>query len=273
MFFVDSHFHPVYSRFKDLFKTKDDFESVYGVDAIVKRATDANVGCMLAIGVELNDIPELQAVTEAHPQVFRTVAVHALEAAKHCEQYTTDEISEILENACSHAKTVGVGEIGLDYHYEKESRKQQDLLFNLQLNLAREQNLPVVIHSREAIDDTVAILKNHSGVRGVIHCFSGEKHFAEKVLDLGFFISITGAVTFKKNTELQETVKYVPRDRLLIETDSPFLAPIPFRGNWNEPSFVVYVARKIAELLNVSEEEVARFSTENFLQLFSKINL
>jgi TatD DNase family protein len=272
MFFVDSHFHPVYSRFKDLFKVENDFESVYGVDAIVKRALEANVRCMLAIGVELNDVPELQAITETYPEVFRTVGVHALEAARHYEQYTMDEISEIIGGACSHAKTVGIGEIGLDYHYEKESRKQQDILFNLQLDLAREQNLPVVIHSREAIDDTIATLKHHPEVRGIIHCFSGEKYFAEKTLDLGYYISIAGTITYKKNIELQDTLKYIPRDRLLIETDSPFLAPVPFRGKWNEPSFVVNVAQKIADLLGISLEEVRDISSRNFFQLFLKIH-
>jgi TatD DNase family protein len=160
----------------------------------------------------------------------------------------------------------------LDYHYEKESKKQQDILFNLQLDLAREQNLPVVIHSREAIDDTIATIKHHPEVRGVIHCFSGEKYFAEKALDLGYFISIPGTITYKKNVELQDTLKYIPRDRLLIETDSPFLAPVPFRGKWNEPSFVVMVAQTIADLLGVSQEEVRDFSARSFFQLFLKIH-
>jgi TatD DNase family protein len=271
MFFVDSHSHLIFSRFKDAFKTED-ISAKYSVEAILKRAADVNVMYMLAIGTELKDVSELQAVAESYSSVFRTVGIHPLEAARHREQYSFNEISEIINNNSVHKKTVGIGEIGLDYYYEKESRKQQDDLFNLQLELAKKNDLPVSIHSREAVDDTIATLKNHNGIKGVIHCFSGEKHFAEKALDLGFYISISGVITYKKATELQDTLKYIPQDRLLIETDCPFLAPVPFRGKINEPSFVVYVAQKIAELLNVSVDDVAVFSSENFLRLFSKIN-
>jgi TatD DNase family protein len=270
MFFVDSHCHPVFSRFRDTLKFENDFADKCSVEALVKRAADANVKYMLAIGTELTDVSELQEITEKYPAVFRTVGVHPLEAAKHCERYSLDEMSAILKHNSRHEKTVGIGEIGLDYHYEKESKKQQDMLFNLQLESAKETDLPVSVHSREAADDIIATLKNHPGAAGVIHCFSGEKYFAEKALDLGFYISISGVVTYKKATELQDTLKYIPRDRLLIETDSPFLAPVPFRGKINEPAFVAVVAQKIAELLDVSVAEVADFSSKNFLRLFSK---
>ncbi|MDR2781961.1 MAG: TatD family hydrolase [Holosporaceae bacterium] len=269
MFFVDSHCHLKFSRFVDAFNAEVGFENKYGVEAIVKRAINANVRCMLNIGTELTDMSYLQEFAETYETVFHTVGVHALEAAKHYELYSLDEISKIIRDNYSHPKVVGIGEIGLDYHYEKESRKQQDTLFNLQLDLAKECGLPVSIHSREAIDDTISVLKNHPDINGVIHCFSGEKHFAEQALDLGFFISISGVITYKKATELQDTLKYIPRDRLLIETDSPFLAPVPFRGKINEPSFVVYVAQKIAELLGIPVEDVAKFSSKNFFNLFS----
>jgi TatD DNase family protein len=225
---------------------------------------------MLAVGTELSDVSELQSITEKYPNVFRTVGIHPLEAKNHCQSYSREEISRVIRDNCAHPKTAGIGEIGLDYHYEKESKKQQDELFNLQLELAEECGLPVSIHSREASDDTIDVLKNHPEVTGVIHCFSGEKRFAEEALDLGFYISISGVVTYKKAAELQDSLKYIPLDRLLIETDCPFLAPVPFRGKPNEPAFVIYAAEKISDLLNLPLEEVADLSSQNFFRLFKK---
>jgi TatD DNase family protein len=225
---------------------------------------------MLAIGTELTDIEELRAVTTEYHGVFRTVGVHPLEALAHYERYSDGEISGIIENSCADVKTIGIGEIGFDYHYEKGSQKQQDKLFNLQLDLAKKHNLPVVIHSREASEDIVDVLKNYAGVTGVIHCFSGEKYFAKRCLDLGFYLSISGIITYKNSIELQDTLRYIPLDRLLIETDSPFLAPAPVRGKLNEPAFVIHIADKISQLLQISLEEVASSSFKNFLNLFSK---
>jgi TatD DNase family protein len=268
MHFVDSHSHLIFSKFED--SVGDNFENKYSVDAIVSRAVEANVKYMLAIGTELSDVDELRAIAEKYPNVFRTVGVHPLEARKHCEIYGRDEIARVIRDNCSHSKSIAIGEIGLDYHYEKESEKQQKDLFNLQLELAGELDLPVSIHSRDASDDVVAIVKDHPKIRGVIHCFSGEKSFAEKALDLGLYISISGVVTYKKATELQDSIKYIPLDQLLIETDCPYLAPVPHRGKPNEPAFVVRVAEKISELLNAPLEEIATFSSRNFFNLFSR---
>ncbi|MDR2723834.1 MAG: TatD family hydrolase [Holosporaceae bacterium] len=271
MFFVDSHCHLSFSRFKNAFKnSENDFLDTYSVGMIIKRALAVNVKYMLVIGTELSDIEELRAITDKYPGIFRTIGIHPLEAAVHCQRYSCNEISRILEDNYQDSKTVGIGEIGFDYHYEKESQKQQDKLFNLQLDLAKKYNLPVSIHSREASDDIIAVLKSHPGVRGVIHCFSGEKHFAEEALDLGFYISISGVITYKSATELQNSLRYIPLNRLLIETDCPFLTPAPFRGKLNEPAFVIHVAEKISELLQVSKGKIATFSSQNFFNVFSK---
>ncbi|MDR0968408.1 MAG: TatD family hydrolase [Holosporaceae bacterium] len=268
MFFVDSHSHLAFSRFKDDFKAAVDDN--YSVDAIITRAADAKVKYMLAVATELSEAAELQAISEKFQNIFVTTGIHPQGAKKHCELYGLDEIARVVRDNCKRPKTVGIGEIGLDYHYERESEKQQKELFNLQLELATELDLPVSIHCRDASEDVAAILKDHPSSKGVIHCFSGEKSFAKKALDLGFYISISGVVTYKKATELQDSIKYVPTDRLLIETDCPFLAPVPYRGKLNEPAFVVHTAKKIAELLDVSLESVADFSSRNFSSLFQK---
>jgi TatD DNase family protein len=184
-FLVDSHCHLVFSHFKNVLpkgETSSDFDEKYAVDAIIKRADAANVKYMLLIGTELSDVSELQVISDKHSNIFRTVGIHPLEAAKHYQLYSFDEISGTIKDNCKFVKTVGIGEIGLDYHYEQESKNQQKEIFNLQLKLAKECDLPVSIHSREAFGDVADILEDHPSVKGVIHCFSGEKRFAERVL-------------------------------------------------------------------------------------------
>jgi TatD DNase family protein len=279
-FLVDSHCHLLFSHFKSVLPRGDassDFDEKYAVDAVIKRAVDANVKYMLLIGTELSDVSELRDISDKYDNVFRTVGIHPLEAAKHHQLYSFDEISGAIRDNCKHVKSVGIGEIGLDYHYERESKNQQKEIFNLQLGLAKECDLPVSIHSREASDDVADILKDHPSVKGVIHCFSGEKRFAEKVLDMGFYISISGTITYKNAIELRNSLKYIPLDRLLIETDSPFLTPDSFpetpglfRKKVNEPAFVAHVAKGISERLDVPLQEVMYHSSKNFFELFSK---
>ncbi|MDR2107085.1 MAG: TatD family hydrolase [Holosporaceae bacterium] len=269
MFFADSHCHLTFSRFAGLFP--EIAGEKYAVDKIISRAEEAGVKYMLTIGTELSDVSELKSIADKYPNVFRTVGIHPLEARKHYPD--RDSAADIIEENCRDPKVVAVGEIGLDYHYETESKKQQEEFFNLQLESAKKFNLPVSIHSRDASADTADILKSHAPLSGVIHCFSGDRSFAKKALDLGFYISSSGDVTYKRATELRESLKYIPTDRLLIETDAPFLAPIPFRGKPNEPAFIVYVAEKIAELLNISAEKVAEFSCRNFFDLFTRADL
>ncbi|MBR1735103.1 MAG: TatD family hydrolase, partial [Alphaproteobacteria bacterium] len=270
---VDSHCHLTVSRFVDHPKNEENDKSFiekYSVDSIVKRANAANVKYMLAIGTELSDVDEIREISESYKNVFRSVGIHPIEAQKTLMAFTQDEIVNTIKNHSELSKTIAIGEIGLDYHFEKNSEFQQKQLFRLQLELAKECKLPVSIHSRDAITDTISILEDYPGVQGVIHCFSGEKDFARRSLDLGFYISISGVVTFKNANELRESLKFIPLDRLLIETDAPFLAPVPFRGKINEPAFVVYTATKIAEILNNNIEEIAQITTENFFKLFNK---
>jgi TatD DNase family protein len=165
------------------------------------------------------------------------------------------------------------GEIGLDYHYDNSPRDAQRVAFTTQLQMARERRLPVVIHTREAEPDTLAILGEEwrdSGLGGIIHCFTGTRAFAEAAIELGFLISLSGVVTFKKAEDLRDTAKHLPLDKILIETDSPFLAPVPYRGKRNEPAYVIETARCLAELRGTQPEEIGRVTSENFKRLFKR---
>lgn len=260
--FIDSHCHLDMQRY--------DVASAGSVDEIIQRAKNADVQYMLNIGTKLDDVEQLQQLSERYSYIFRTVGIHPLEARDHCAKYSEHDITRIISDHAPQQVTVGIGEIGLDYHYDKEGISEQQQLFHLQLDLAEQFHLPVSIHSRDAFEDTVAILRAHPQVTGVMHCFSGDKDFARQVLDLGYYVSFSGVITYKKATDIQEAAQYVPLDRILIETDSPFLAPVPHRGKANEPAFVTFVAQKIAELTEQPLEVIANHSSENFFSLFPK---
>lgn len=182
----------------------------------------------------------------------------------------------IIINYCKHPKIIGIGETGLDYYYQTTNKVTQILSLEQHILASQQTKLPIIIHTRDAEQDTLDVLsseiKNYH-FPGLIHCFTASKHFAKKMLDLGMYISIAGIVTFKNAIDLQEIVRYIPLDRLLIETDSPYLAPIPMRGKQNEPAFVQYVAEKIADLKEIAIINVANATTNNFINLFSKANL
>lgn len=245
----------------------------YSVDGLLMRANSAGVKYVLNIGTELLDIDEMRSISASHGGVFHTIGIHPLEAQRHAQQYSLQDIADILNRNCNGEKLVGIGEIGLDYYYTRESEQEQKKIFELQMDIATKHDFPVVIHSRDAETDTLAILRNHKNARGVIHCFSGSRDFALKALDLGFYISFSGIVTFKNSTAMQRIVGDVPSNRLLVETDAPFLAPDPFRGKINEPAFLVHTAKKIAELRQTTEEQIARLTAENFFDLFSKAKI
>ena len=266
MFFIDSHCHLDVTHIGAPFVPQD-IENL--TELVVQRAFEANVKYMLNIGTKLSDIERLRDISDRYENIFRTVGIHPLEAKYHTDNYKDDEILRIINENCVKQKVVGIGEIGLDYHYDEEHKTEQQKLFHLQMELAQQHNLPVSIHSRDAFDDTVEILVTYPKVKGVMHCFSGSREFAKQVLDFGYYVSISGIVTYKKATELQDVVKYVPLDRLLIETDSPFLAPVPHRGKMNEPAFVTLVAEKIAELRETTVDTIATATSENFFNLFS----
>ncbi len=227
-------------------------------DAVIERARAAGVGMILGIGA--GHLP----LAEAHEHIYAAVGIHPHEAAK------AGGLEE-LKAQLRHGKVVAVGEIGLDYHYNFAPPETQREVFAAQLKLAREARKPVIIHTREAWDDTLMLLAEYwdPALHGIMHCFSGGPEEAERVLGMGFYISFAGVVTFPKAHRVQAAARMVPRDFLLVETDAPYLAPVPHRGKRNEPALVVHTAARIAELRGESPADIAAAATANFVRLFS----
>jgi TatD DNase family protein len=238
-------------------------------DEVIARARGAGVEVIVCVGngeVAANSHSAAFKVAEQHPFIYTTVGVHPHEA-----RLMDDELCARLADMSSHPKVIAWGEIGLDYHYDNSPRDAQQSAFVKQLRMARERALPAIIHTREAEADTLAILDREwkdAGLPGVIHCFTGTRAFAEEAIERGFYISFSGVVTFKKADDLRETAKRLPVERLLIETDSPFLAPVPHRGRRNEPAYVVETARAIAAVRGVTTEEIGLATAANFKRLF-----
>ena len=237
-------------------------------DEVLATARAAGVTGFLNISTRQSEWQDVIAVAEANADVWATVGVHPHEADAH-----PDLGAGALIDATSHQRVIAIGECGLDYFYDKSDRAAQRERFGAHVEAARATGLPLVVHTRDAEEDTAEILEralNAGGVRGVLHCFTGSAELARKALDLGFFISLSGIVTFKNAHDLQETAKFIPEDRLLVETDSPFLAPVPHRGKTGEPAFVADTARFVAELREVDVETLAEQTTANFFSLFNK---
>jgi TatD DNase family protein len=244
-------------------------------DDVVARARAAGVRAILNVGTgdpHAGNLERAVAVAEKYEGVYAAVGVHPHDARLY-DQAAERRLLEIVRRG---PPVVAWGEIGLDYHYDNSPREVQREVFAAQLRLARAQNLPVIIHSREADEDTALILRREwadAQVGGVMHCFGGGAALAEAALELGFMISFAGNVTFKKAENLREVAHTIPLGRLLVETDCPFLAPVPLRGRRNEPAFVVETARFLAELRGVGVEEFGRVTSENFERLFGpKLN-
>ena len=235
---------------------------------VLARAREAGVTGMLGISTKLREWDGVIGIAEREPDVWASVGIHPHEADAHAEVDTAK-----LVEAAAHPRVVGIGETGLDYYYDHSDRAQQQRSFRSHIAASRETGLPLIVHTRDAEADTAAIMREEMGkgaYPGVIHCFTASREFAETALDLGFYISLSGIVTFKNARDLQETAKIVPADRLLIETDSPFLAPVPVRGRTCEPAYVSHTARFVAELRDVDPEELARTTADNFFNLFKK---
>jgi len=271
---IDSHCHLSFSGFDSFLKPRlaDKSPEYYSVDLLVDRAIRADVKYMVNIGTHLSDVEHTAKISEEFPNVFRSVGIHPEYAKEHYEKFSFDAMKQIFRKHCKEEKTIAIGEIGLDY-YLSNAKDEQKKIFHFQLEIAEEFGLPVSIHSREAWQDTMEILEDHPNVTGVIHCFSGEKEFTKRVLKTSFCFGIGGTLTFKKNIILQDTVRDLPLNRILLETDSPFLAPVPFRGKVNEPAFVVHVAEQVSEIKNISKKEVEDITNENFFKLFKKAKL
>lgn len=238
-------------------------------EAVIERARAAGVELMLAIGTGEGP-PDLEAgirLAEAYQGIYATVGVHPHDARK-----ATPEVWARMRELLRHPRVVAVGEIGLDYHYDNSPREAQRAAFLEQMKIAAEARKPVVIHTREAWGETVALLREHwapSGLGGIMHCFPGGPEEAEPVLSMGFLLAFGGVLTFPKAHRVREAAKLAPRDRLLVETDAPYLAPVPHRGKRNEPAFVRETLRKLAEIRGESEEDLAAATTDNFRRLCS----
>jgi len=239
-------------------------------EAVIQRAIEAGVEIIVCVGdgeVAADSHAAAFRIAEQYPFIYTTVGVHPHEA-----RLLDDNLYAKLMDLSQHPKVIAWGEIGLDYHYDNSPRDVQREAFRKQLRMARERGLPVSIHTREAEADTLAILGDEwkgSGLGGVIHCFTGTRAFAEAAVELGFYISFSGVITFKKAEALRETARSIPVDRILIETDSPFLAPIPYRGRRNEPAYVIETARVIGDLRGIESGELGRQTSENFKRLFA----
>jgi TatD DNase family protein len=254
---VDSHCHLDFP----------DFSSE--LDAVVARAKAAGIGRIVTISTRVRKFPQVLAVAEKFPEVFCSVGTHP-----HYAHEELDIDSSALIALTKNPKVVAIGEAGLDYHYDNSPRDAQAQGLRQHIQAARETGLPLVIHSRDCDADMAQILKDESGkgaFPAVLHCFTGGRDLAFVAIDLGLAISFTGILTFKNSQALRDIARELPADRILVETDAPYLAPLPYRGKRNEPSYVVETAKVLAETRGVTVDEITRLTTENFFRLFSKV--
>lgn len=236
------------------------------IDEVIQRALDAKVEKMIVVGFDRPTITKAMELAEAHPFIYAVVGWHPVDAID-----CTEEDLEWIEKLAAHPKVVGIGETGLDYHWDKSPKDVQQDVFRKQIRLAQRVKLPIIIHNRDATADVVRILREEDAkiTGGIMHCFGGSVETARECIDMNFMISLGGPVTFKNARMPKEVAKEIPLEFLLIETDAPYLAPHPYRGKRNEPSWVVLVAEEIARLKGLTVEDVAAKTTENALKLFS----
>ncbi len=250
---ADSHAHLNYQEFQEDF------------NAVMQRAADAGVVYINSIATKLSEVEPLLDLIKNYPHIFTSVGIHPHYAAD-----AEDASPAIIAAHCQHEKIVAVGETGFDFHYTFSPREQQAQVFRNHIRVAKELGLPLVIHTREAEEATRQVMTEEQATTcgGVLHCFTGSEEMARWAVDQGFYLSFSGILTFRTAVELQKIVQWVPLDRLLIETDAPYLAPSPYRGKRNEPAFVLHVAKTMATLLNRPLEEIAKITTDNYCRLF-----
>jgi len=257
MMLVDSHCHLDFSQLADR------------LDDVIARAAQADVRTMVTICTRVRKFPEVLAIAERHENIYCSLGTHP-----HYADEETDVTLDELIRLAQHPKVVAIGEAGLDYHYDNSPRRQQAESFRLQIAAARETGLPLVIHSRDADNDTAEILESEmakGAFSAVLHCFTAGRELAERGVAIGLYVSFSGVVTFKKSDELRAIARDIPLERLLVETDAPFLAPEPMRGRGNEPAYVAHTASKLADIRGLEKIEIARATTANFFKLFSKV--
>ena len=234
---------------------------------LLQSMKDKNVGCIVNICADMKSVEPVIKLTKEYDFIYGSVGVHPDET-----QFLTENDIEVLRHSASDKKIVAIGEIGLDYYGESVDKEIQKKWFIAQLNLAKELDLPVVIHSRDALEDTMSILNDYNG-RCVMHCFSYSKEIAQILVKKDFYIGVGGVITFKNSKKLKESVEAVPLENILLETDCPYLAPEPFRGTRNDSSLIKYVVEKIAEIKNVSPQTVEDITWNNALSFYNKISL
>ncbi|MBV9860740.1 MAG: TatD family hydrolase [Alphaproteobacteria bacterium] len=235
-------------------------------DRVIARARAAGVATMVTICTRLDQFEQVRAIAESDPDIWCSVGAHPHEAADHA-----DLVADRLAALSAHRRVVGIGETGLDFHYDSSPRDVQHRVFHAHIAAARASGLPLIVHAREADAEIAEMLEeDRPPPAGVLHCFSSGRRLAERALALGFYISISGIVTFRNADELRAIVRDLPLDRLLVETDAPYLAPVPYRGKRNEPAFVAATAAALAKLKSVEPERLAAATTENFFRLFFK---
>lgn len=263
---IDSHCHLTHERMRD----------EYSAEELVANANEAGVEGMLNISCQIKgDFSDVLSTAKKFDNVWCTVGTHPHFAGDKAEKDVS--LEELVELSGSDPKIVGIGETGLDYYYDNAPREDQEVSYRKHIQACLEADLPIVIHARDADDDIARIMFEEEGkgtnLRGVMHCFSSGAELAEKALDFGFFISFSGIVTFKQAEDLREIAKNMPLDRILVETDAPFLAPVPYRGKTNQPAYVQHTGTVLSELHNVSQENIASYSKTNFFNLFNKAKL
>lgn len=254
---VDHHCHLDFPQFADQ----------HG--ELIARAHRTGVGLMVTICTRIRQLDTLLEISNEHPSVFCSVGTHPHYADEELD-ISTDEIVELAQ----HPRIVAIGEAGLDYYYQKSSREGQADGFRRHIRAARETGLPLEIHARDADEDTIRILEEEhadGAFPAILHCYTGGPELARRAVELGLYVSFTGVVTFKKNEALRAIAQEVPLDRLLVETDAPYLAPMPYRGKTNEPSYVQYTAQHLAEVKGMTADAFAEAVTENFFRLFTKV--
>lgn len=253
---VDSHCHLDFKDFED------------ELEDVVTRAGEAGVGAMVSISTHLSKFDGVKAVAERFDNVWCSVGVHPHQAGEEGVE-TPDRLIELSD----HPRVVGIGESGLDYYYDRSPRDRQQVSFRAHIAAARETGLPLIVHARDADEDAAAIMREEmeqGPYTGVMHCFSSGRGLAEAALDMGMYISFSGILTFKSAEELRDIARDVPEDRLLVETDAPFLAPVPNRGKRNEPAFVAHTAEVLAEVKGMDRAALETVTTDNFFRLFSR---
>jgi TatD DNase family protein len=258
---IDSHCHLNYPGLRE------------DVQGVLSRARAAGVSGFLGISTKHHEWDEVIALADREADIWATIGIHPHEADHH-----PDTDTKALIDAASHPRVIGIGETGLDYYYDKSDRERQKASFRSHIAAARETGLPIIVHTRDAEADTLALLSEagagqalgQGALHGVIHCFTASQAFAEAALALGFYISLSGIVTFKNAQSLQASARTIPADRLLVETDAPFLAPVPMRGKTCEPAFVAHTARFVAQLRGEEENNLKTTTTDNFFTLFQK---